>query len=59
LYVALLDEADDLACITFAFTVPDLSKAALKQNSSDGSLCFLLLERRTGPPRTPPNRSSG
>jgi phosphatidylserine/phosphatidylglycerophosphate/cardiolipin synthase-like enzyme len=42
---ALLDEADDLSCITFAFTVPDLFEAALKQNTSDGPLCFLLLEK--------------
>jgi phosphatidylserine/phosphatidylglycerophosphate/cardiolipin synthase-like enzyme len=49
LYVTLLDEADDLACITFAFTVPDLFKVALKQNSSDGPLCFLLLEKEDRP----------
>jgi phosphatidylserine/phosphatidylglycerophosphate/cardiolipin synthase-like enzyme len=49
LYVALLDEANDLSCITFAFTVPDLFKAALKQNSSDGPLCFLLLEKEDRP----------
>jgi phosphatidylserine/phosphatidylglycerophosphate/cardiolipin synthase-like enzyme len=49
LYVTLLDEADDLACITFAFTVPDLFKAALKQNTSDGPLCFLLLEKEDRP----------
>jgi hypothetical protein len=48
-YVARLDEADDLACITLAFTVPDLFKAALKQNSSDGPLCFLLLEKEDRP----------
>jgi PLD-like domain len=49
LYVALLDQADDLSCITFAFTVPDLFKAALKNNSSDGPLCFLLLEKEDRP----------
>jgi phosphatidylserine/phosphatidylglycerophosphate/cardiolipin synthase-like enzyme len=49
LYVALLDEANDLSCITFAFTVPDLFKAALKNNSSDGPLCFLLLEKEDRP----------
>jgi len=49
LYVELLDEANDLACITFAFTVPDIFKAALKQNSSDGPLCFLLLEKEDRP----------
>jgi phosphatidylserine/phosphatidylglycerophosphate/cardiolipin synthase-like enzyme len=49
LYVALLDEANDLSCITFAFTVPDLFKAALKQNTSDGPLCFLLLEKEDRP----------
>jgi phosphatidylserine/phosphatidylglycerophosphate/cardiolipin synthase-like enzyme len=47
--VALLDEADDLSCITFAFTVPDLFKAALKNNSSGGPLCFLLLEKEDRP----------
>jgi hypothetical protein len=31
------------------FTVPDLFKAALKQNSSDGPLCFLLLEKEDRP----------
>jgi phosphatidylserine/phosphatidylglycerophosphate/cardiolipin synthase-like enzyme len=49
LYVALLNEADDLSCITFAFTVPELFKAALKQNTSDGPLCFLLLEKEDRP----------
>jgi phosphatidylserine/phosphatidylglycerophosphate/cardiolipin synthase-like enzyme len=49
LYVALLDEADDLSCITFAFSVPELFKAALKDNSSDGPLCFLLLEKEDRP----------
>jgi phosphatidylserine/phosphatidylglycerophosphate/cardiolipin synthase-like enzyme len=49
LYVTLLDEADDLACITFAFTVPDLFKAALKQNTVNGPLCFLLLEKEDRP----------
>jgi phosphatidylserine/phosphatidylglycerophosphate/cardiolipin synthase-like enzyme len=51
LYVELLDEANDLACITFAFTVPDLFKTALKNNSSDGPLCFLLLEKEDRPAR--------
>jgi len=48
LYVELLDEANDLSCITFAF-IPDLFKAALKNNSSDGPLCFLLLEKEDRP----------
>jgi len=49
LYVELLDEANDLSYITFAFTVPDLFKAALKNNSSDGPPCFLLLEKEDRP----------
>jgi phosphatidylserine/phosphatidylglycerophosphate/cardiolipin synthase-like enzyme len=49
LYVTLLDEAKDLSCITFAFTVPDPFKAALKNNSSAGPLCFLLLEKEDRP----------
>jgi phosphatidylserine/phosphatidylglycerophosphate/cardiolipin synthase-like enzyme len=49
LYVALLDQAKDLACITFAFTVPDVFKAALSNNSSSGPLCFLLLEKEDRP----------
>ena len=51
LYVSLLDSSNDLACITFAFTVPDLFKTALKDNSSTGPLCFLLLEKEDRPDR--------
>ena len=43
LYVSLLDTSKDLACITFAFSVPDLFKAALKDNSSTGPLCLSLI----------------
>jgi phosphatidylserine/phosphatidylglycerophosphate/cardiolipin synthase-like enzyme len=49
LYVSLLDDAKDLACITLAFTVPDVFKAALRENTSSGPLCFLLLEKRDRP----------
>jgi phosphatidylserine/phosphatidylglycerophosphate/cardiolipin synthase-like enzyme len=49
LYVALLVAANDLSCITFAFTVPDLFKAALRNNFSDGPLCFMLLEKEDRP----------
>ncbi|HWJ53374.1 MAG TPA: phospholipase D-like domain-containing protein, partial [Propionibacteriaceae bacterium] len=45
LYVSLLDKAKDLACITFAFTVPDVFKAALQDNTSSGPLLFMLLEK--------------
>ena len=31
------------------FTVPDIFKAALKQNTSDGPLCFLVLEKEDPP----------
>jgi hypothetical protein len=51
LYVSLLDRAKDLGCITFAFTVPDLFKVALSNNSSSGPLCFLLLEKEDRPAR--------
>ena len=43
-YVSLLDKAKDLACITFAFTVPDVFKTALQDNTSSGPLLFMLLE---------------
>ena len=46
LYVALLDEASALACVTFAFTVPAPFKAALDDNTANGPLIFMLLEKR-------------
>ena len=49
LYVELLDKAKDLACVTFAFSVPAPFKAALKDNTSAGPLCFLLLEKEDRP----------
>jgi phosphatidylserine/phosphatidylglycerophosphate/cardiolipin synthase-like enzyme len=51
LYVSLLDGAKDLACITFAFTVPDVFKAALQDNTSSGPLLFMLLEKEDRPGR--------
>jgi phosphatidylserine/phosphatidylglycerophosphate/cardiolipin synthase-like enzyme len=49
LYVALLDEASELACITFAFTVPLPFKTALQNNTAAGPLVFMLLEKRDRP----------
>jgi PLD-like domain len=49
LYASLLDKASDLACITFAFTVPAVFKATLSDNSSSGPLIFLLLEKEDRP----------
>ena len=49
LYVALLDESEDLACVTFAFTVPQPFKTALDDNTANGPLIFMLLEKRDVP----------
>jgi phosphatidylserine/phosphatidylglycerophosphate/cardiolipin synthase-like enzyme len=49
LYVALLDESQELACVTFAFTVPAPFKTALDDNRANGPLIFMLLEKRDAP----------
>jgi hypothetical protein len=49
LYVELLDEANDLACITFAFTVPNLFKTALKTTPATDRCASCCWRRRTGP----------
>jgi phosphatidylserine/phosphatidylglycerophosphate/cardiolipin synthase-like enzyme len=49
LYVELAARASSLACVTFAFTVPAPFKAALAQNTADGPVCFLLLEKEDRP----------
>lgn len=48
-YAALLDQAADQACITFAFGVNKTFKELLKDNTAQNALVFLLLERRDRP----------
>jgi len=46
LYVDLVDHAEDLSCITLAFGVNDLFKNALRNNTAQDHLTFLLLEQK-------------
>ena len=46
LYVDLVDEADDLACITLAFGVNEKFKNQLKDNTPQSHVTFLLLEKK-------------
>jgi phosphatidylserine/phosphatidylglycerophosphate/cardiolipin synthase-like enzyme len=45
-YVELVDKADGLACITLAFGVNDRFKSQLKDNTNQGHITFLLLEKK-------------
>jgi phosphatidylserine/phosphatidylglycerophosphate/cardiolipin synthase-like enzyme len=46
LYVDLVDNADDLSCITLAFGVNELFKDQLKDNTAQSHITFLLLEKK-------------
>jgi phosphatidylserine/phosphatidylglycerophosphate/cardiolipin synthase-like enzyme len=48
-YIALVDQATRLSCITLAFGVNAKFKAALKDNTIQSPLCFLLLEQEDTP----------
>ena len=52
LYGHLVDDADRLACITFAFGIPGPFRDLLKDNDASSPLCFLLLEKEDRPPKT-------
>lgn len=48
-YIALLDDAEGLACITLAFGINDKFKAALQDHDTDSALTFVLLEKEDKP----------
>ncbi|MGI5130622.1 phospholipase D-like domain-containing protein [Pseudonocardia sp. CA-107938] len=54
-YAALLDSADDEACITLAFTVAAAVKEVLRDNTAADQITFLLLEKRDRPDRRNPS----
>ena len=49
LYARLVDEADDLSCITLAFGISRQFKDLLSDNTPESHLAFFLLERRDMP----------
>jgi phosphatidylserine/phosphatidylglycerophosphate/cardiolipin synthase-like enzyme len=49
LYASLVDEAEKVACVTFAFGITGAFKDKLVQHDADGPLCFLLLESKDRP----------
>ncbi len=49
LYERLVDEADDVACITLAFGIGKGLKARLEDNTPDNALLFMLLEKKDVP----------
>lgn len=49
MYAALLDEAEDLACVTLAFGVNKAFKERLVDNTARSALAFFLLEREDKP----------
>ena len=54
-YAALLDSADDEACITLAFTVATVIKDVLRDNTAADQITFMLLEKRDRPDRRNPS----
>ena len=48
-YARLLDEAHGVACITLAFGVAPVFKDLLRDNTSQSSLVFMLLEKKDRP----------
>jgi phosphatidylserine/phosphatidylglycerophosphate/cardiolipin synthase-like enzyme len=44
-YAAMLDDAEELSCITLAFGINKLFKEAIRDNPRDDHLAFFLLER--------------
>jgi phosphatidylserine/phosphatidylglycerophosphate/cardiolipin synthase-like enzyme len=55
MYADLLDEAEDLACITLAFGVNKLFKERLVDNTHRNALTFFLLEREDKPNEDSPD----
>lgn len=55
MYISLLDEAEDLACITLAFGINNLFKKRLVDNNQRNALTFFLLEREDKPDRDQTN----
>jgi phosphatidylserine/phosphatidylglycerophosphate/cardiolipin synthase-like enzyme len=49
MYVAALDQAEKLACITLAFGINKRFKASLLDNTAKSAISFLLLEKRDKP----------
>lgn len=49
MYVAMLDEAESVACVTLAFGVNKRFKARLVDNTGKSHIAFLLLEKRDVP----------
>ena len=49
LYARMLDEAKSCACITLAFSINDVFKQALNDNTADNHIVFMLLEKRDKP----------
>jgi phosphatidylserine/phosphatidylglycerophosphate/cardiolipin synthase-like enzyme len=49
MYAALVDEAEDLSCITLAFGIGEVFKALLSDNTNHSHLAFFLLEKEDKP----------
>jgi hypothetical protein len=49
LYASLVDEAERVACVTFAFGITGIFKDGLVHHDANGPLCFLLLESKDRP----------
>jgi phosphatidylserine/phosphatidylglycerophosphate/cardiolipin synthase-like enzyme len=49
LYAALVDEAEDLACITLAFGINKVFKERAQDNTANNALAFYLLEKQDKP----------
>lgn len=49
MYGAMVDEADDVSCITLAFGINKTFKELLKDNKPDGHIGFFLLEKEDKP----------
>ncbi|MBS1212595.1 MAG: phospholipase protein [Proteobacteria bacterium] len=49
MYASLLDDAEDLACVTLAFGINKVFKERLADNTSTNALTFFLLEREDKP----------
>jgi phosphatidylserine/phosphatidylglycerophosphate/cardiolipin synthase-like enzyme len=49
MYATLLDQSEDLACITLAFGINKVFKEKLRDNLPQNALTFLLLEREDKP----------
>jgi phosphatidylserine/phosphatidylglycerophosphate/cardiolipin synthase-like enzyme len=49
MYAHMVDEAKDLSCITLAFTISDVFKQRLRDNTKDSHIAFFLLEKEDKP----------